>query len=132
MEKILSIEEVHTNTRCFNAESGFKVTTDKQVITLMIDSYQQCCETWGYFFCNDDTQDFIGSALYEVSITDTALNTEIFNVEVEGHDQERRVMFVNLQTSKGTLQFVAYNAHNGYYGHHASVKAQQLTHKDHL
>lgn len=26
-------------------------------------------------------------------------------------------MFINVETTKGLLQFVAYNEHNGYYGH---------------
>ncbi len=35
-------------------------------------------------------------------------------------------MFVNLETNKGTLQFVAYNEHNGHYGHEAKVTCKQL------
>lgn len=27
------------------------------------------------------------------------------------------VMFINIETTKGFLQFVVYNEHNGYYGH---------------
>jgi hypothetical protein len=35
-------------------------------------------------------------------------------------------MFVNIDTSRGRLQFVAYNAHNGYYSHEATVSSKQL------
>lgn len=36
------------------------------------------------------------------------------------------VLFVDLITSEGVLQFVAYNAHNGEYGHHAVVISNQI------
>ncbi len=35
-------------------------------------------------------------------------------------------MFVNLETNVGLLQFVAYNSHNGYYGHDAVLVSKQL------
>ena len=41
-------------------------------------------------------------------------------------------MFVNLETSEGLLQFVAYNAHNGYYGHEAVLVSKQLNHEERL
>ena len=41
-------------------------------------------------------------------------------------------MFVNLETNKGTLQFVAYNEHSGYYGHEAKVQCTQLMHSETL
>ena len=31
------------------------------------------------------------------------------------------IMFVNFVTSKGVMQFVLYNEHNGYYGHDVHV-----------
>jgi hypothetical protein len=37
-------------------------------------------------------------------------------------------MFVDIETDRGVLQFVAYNAHNGYYGHKARVQSTQLRH----
>ena len=48
------------------------------------------------------------------------------------HRLEGGVMFVNLETDMGTLQFVAYNEHNGYYGHEAKVQCTKLTHAEHL
>jgi hypothetical protein len=37
---------------------------------------------------------------------------------------------VNIDTDRGQLQFVAYNEHNGYYGHNAVVVSKQLTHEE--
>ncbi|MEL3959481.1 hypothetical protein NST17_20225 [Caldifermentibacillus hisashii] len=41
-------------------------------------------------------------------------------------------MFVDIITSNGTLQFVAYNEHNGYYGHEAKVISTQIEHSEFL
>lgn len=66
-----------------------------------------------------------------VSITDTELNEAVW--QKSGLDPtviyyEGNTMFVNIDTDRGVLQFVAYNEHNGYYGHSASVTSKQLTH----
>jgi hypothetical protein len=55
-------------------------------------------------------------------------------VEREGGDSRYsgNIMFVNLTTDRGALQFVAYNIHNGYYGHEATVTCKQLTYSAHL
>ena len=131
MEKIIAVND-YEGKDGYSGVSGFEVVTDKQSIKLFIDNSQSCCENWGYFFCNDDPQQFIGSDLREVVLTDTALNEAQMKAnELNPNDKlfEGGVMFVNLETSNGTLQFVAYNEHNGYYGHNAKVVSTQLTHE---
>ena len=125
-EKILRIESVD------GRQAGFHVITTRQTIKLLIDNSQSCCESWGYFWCNDDVMDFIGATLLGVSLTDTALNTKM--IETNGADNRDAgdIMFVNLETNKGTLQFVAYNSQNGYYGHSAYVECEQLKHEQTL
>ena len=76
----------------------------------------------------DNLKDFIGSRLIGVSVTDTALNAHV--TESVGCLYDGGVMFVNLKTDKGDLQFVCYNNHNGYYGHHALVHSTQVKHSD--
>lgn len=114
--------------------AGFEVVTDKQSIKLYIDNDLLCCEEWGYFWCNDNPQDFIGAELRRVSLTDADLNeVQMKANELDLNDEfEGGVMFVNLETDRGTLQFVAYNEHNGYYGHEARVQCTQLTHTERL
>jgi hypothetical protein len=95
--------------------AGFEVVTDKQSIKLYIDNDSSCCETWGYFWCNDNPQDFIGAELRSVSLTDTALNEAQMKANyLNPNDKwfEGGVMLVNLETDKGPLQFVAYNEHS--------------------
>ncbi len=133
METIQKIEEVNVGgDRSWNSYGGFEITTDEQIIKLLIDNSQSCCEHWGYFFCHDDPQEFIGSAVLSVYLTDTALNTlyleknDVSPTQLDGG----AIMFVNIETTKGLLQFVAYNEHNGYYGHKAIVECKQLNHEE--
>lgn len=143
LEKIEEFDNKNEHT--WNYQAGFKITTNEQEITLEIDNSSQCCEQWGYFLTEDDTTKFIGATLHGIVITDTNRSNRIFEkgydwdsplsmVEPESgqileHLDEGDVMFVDIRTSAGVLQFVAYNAHNGYYGHEASVKSKQLTHQ---
>lgn len=125
METILKIEET-----TFDRKDGFIVTTTEQEIKLGIDNGQSCCENWGYFMSEDDFSDFIGAQLLDVKVTDTLLKpSEEFDVE---DMYEGDVMFVNLETSEGLLQFVAYNEHNGYYGHEACVVSKQVNESGYL
>jgi hypothetical protein len=118
--------------------SGYRITTSKQVIELGIWNVQDCCEIWGYFMSEDDLDSFLGAHLYDVRVVDTAQNVESLKKRELDYtlqpypeddwsvDRWANLMFVNLETDRGTLQFVAYNEHNGYYGHDAYVKARQL------
>lgn len=132
MEKILEIKP-YTSAEKYDGMEGFEVVTDKQSIKLMISSGQSCCERSGYFWCNDNPQDFVGADVIGVRLTDTALNQAQMdeNALDPGHKYfEGGCMFVDIETSIGPLQSVAYNEHNGYYGHEARVVCSQLKHRD--
>ena len=132
MEKIVEINDYEEISGRVNV-SGFEVVTTQQRIRLFIDNRQLSCEQWGYFWCNEHPQDFVGAELYGVTLTDTALNkTRMEANELDQDSIELGVMFVNLETNEGTLQFVAYNDHNGFYVHEATVKCSQLHHEETL
>lgn len=132
MEKIVEINDYDDIYGRLNV-SGFEVVTTEQRIRLFIDNRQLSCEQWGYFWCNEHPQDFVGAELYGVTLTDTALNkTRMEANELDQDSIELGVMFVNLETNEGTLQFVAYNDHNGFYGHEATVQCSQLHHEETL
>ena len=125
-EKITSIKEFSKNIA-----EGYVVTTTKQVITFGIDNRSNCYEHWGYFTTNDDAQEFIDATLLDVTIVDSELNSEVFiskcnEQNIEPQSDECQMMFVNFTTTKGTLQFVAYNQHKGYYPHLAFITSRQL------
>lgn len=124
METILRFEEVDS----FFA--GYRIVTNKQVIELLIGNQDHWCESWGYFWCNEKPDDFIGASVTGIEIVDAELNKKIYDSEVECVLDQGGVMFVNILTDKGILQFVAYNCHNGYYGHEATVKSTQLEHSE--
>jgi hypothetical protein len=122
------------NSICGNASmDGYKVTTDKTEILVLIDNGQSCCESWGYMASEDDLSAYIGAELQRVLVTDTALNREA--VERSGfYDGEcSNIQFVDFETSKGVFQLAVYNAHNGYYGHGIVVAiGDDIIHQDTL
>jgi len=104
--------------------SGFTIETTEQEIMLLIENEQCCCEDWGYLLSEDNTEMFIGAEIMNIFVTDTEYkNYDIpFGDSLDAGD----VVFVNVDTNVGRLQFVAYNAHNGYYGHSVRVVSNQL------
>lgn len=132
LETIIGIEEFdsvpfHPKELSCSSYSGFCVTTDKQEIFIAISSMQSCCENWGYLVMNDDDKEaFIGATLKEITTTDTALKTKALEDLKSGYVDAGDCVFVNLETSRGTLQFAVYNAHNGYYGHEVFIRSTQL------
>lgn len=123
------IETINEITNHENGYDGFEIRTSMQTIRLMISNGQCCCENWGYFMSEDVVEEFLGARLLEVRIVDTASNSSKLEEEVGWGLDEGDVMFVNLETDRGTLQFVAYNAHNGYYGHEARIESEQLNYE---
>lgn len=117
--KIASIKEVtfgKENSTWYSYE-GYEVTLDNgQSIKMGIDNGQSCCENWGYIISEDNLSQFVGADYYGVEAVGQALeHVEIKDVYEGG------IMFININTSEGVLQFVAYNEHNGYYSHQAVV-----------
>jgi hypothetical protein len=129
MEKIIDIKQYEENEDVWDGKAGYAIITEKQTIKLLIDNHQSCCENWGYFMSEDNLNDFVGTNLIDITLTDTCLNTKKYN---EMDLYEPNLMFVNISTDKGMLQFVAYNEHNGYYGHDAYVISEQLNHETYL
>lgn len=132
-EKIIEISNYSDLTY-----SGYSIKTNQQEILMAISSEYSCCEEFGslistkekgYLTTEDDFEFFVGSEILEIRITDVALNCEFFKKERISQEYTN-TMFVDFITSKGTFQFVAYNSHNGYYGHNVFIKSKQLTQKD--
>lgn len=133
-ERITEISEYRGKPEgSWSTQAGFKITTTAQEIILSIDDESSCCESWGYFLTEDDSVKFIGASLLGVTLTDTNRSARTFGNDYRddpNHESldDGDVMFVDIETDRGVLQFVAYNAHNGYYGHEARVSSKQLAH----
>jgi hypothetical protein len=132
MEKILRIEETtfKKTKEDYQSFDGFQIITDLQTIKIGISSGQCCCESFGCIITNDETKEFIGAELKSLAIVDTALNNK--KIEELEYLDCGGAMFVNLETTEGLLQFVAYNGHNGYYGHEAVLVSKQFNHEENL
>ena len=120
---------------------GFDIVTNKQVIRLWLAGDSQCCESFGYLWTNDTTDEFVGAELRGITRVDTSLNTKRLEALIDDDFYERNfeewidsgdALFINIETDRGVLQFTAYNRHNGYYGHHAGVASLQLTEEKRL
>jgi hypothetical protein len=120
-EKILSVVEgefTHKDPYTEHYE-GVTITTDKQQIRFGISNGQACCENWGYISSEDSFEDFIGAEVLGVNTVDSGyfvaekLKADWVSVE--------DCVFINVETSKGTLQFTVYNEHNGYYSHEVVI-----------
>lgn len=118
-EKILQIVETEDENY-----DGWLIKTTKQTIQILIANGQSCCENWGYFVSEDAVENYINSHLLSINIVDEALNVEKFEQTTGAWVDD--AVFVNLETSKGTLQFAVYNSHNGYYGHEIKILSDQI------
>ena len=135
-ERILSIEEYEGPklgkeglSGRWDMYEGYLITTDRQRILLGISAEQSCCEQSGYLMTNDNLKEFEGAELLAIKHTDNALKTIQIpcNMVELLNDSDTSTMFITLETDRGTLQFVAYNNHNGYYSHTALVQSRQFT-----
>lgn len=124
-EKILEIREVmdvEDEKERWSGYDGYEIMTDRQSIKILIGNGQCCCENWGYLSSEDDFKDFIGAELLKITETNTALITK----DLPEYFDEGDIIFVNLETSNGTLQFAVYNVQNGYYGHSVKIISDSL------
>lgn len=104
---------------------GYKITTTEQEIYMVISNTQSCCESFGYFWSNDNVQEFVDTELINIAVTDEQYEKSI----LEKRDitlYEGGAVFVDIITNKGVLQFTIYNEHNGYYGHSVKIVSNQL------
>lgn len=126
-EKILAIREVQDiepEDSRYRSYDGYEIETEDQTIQVLIDNMQSCCEDWGYLSSDDNLEDFVGSTLVEIRLTDTGLNERM--VEAGQHLDEGDIVFVTFRTDKGFFQLAVYNGHNGYYGHNVRIVSEQV------
>lgn len=110
-----------------NDNLGYQIYTNKQVINLFISNRSQCCEDWGVITTEDTLDDFIGTELLGISSIDFDYKNHPLTLnKLDSFGIDVGCVFIDFETSKGKLQFVLYNDHNGYYGHYVTIKSNQL------
>lgn len=119
-EIILSIKELNgvkiTNDDLYE---GYEIETNKKVLSIVVDSYQSCCESVGHVASNDNFNDFIGAEILGLRYIDNAdyNDCKILKDEAGKYVDVFDCAFIDINTNKGNLQFAVYNHHNGCYGH---------------
>lgn len=125
METILKIEE-----EGFGCNDGFVIITSMRRIRIGIERARQRVRfDYGYFVSENDISDFIGAELTDYSVGDTLLKP-IDSVD-ESIMRESEVMFLNLETSKGVVQFGVYK-NNDYDGSFSFLVNYQTSNSEYL
>lgn len=134
MNKILRIIETTftTGRNAWDIYEGYEIVTDTQTIKIGINKNSSCCENFGYLASEDNFDDFIGAEIISVTRVDEALNSAVRQFLTPLYLDEGEAMFINISTTRGLLQFVVYNSHNGYYSHEVVVISQELNIEDSL
>lgn len=73
------------------------------------DSGRSCCEN-RYITTDDNLSYFTNCTLKDVELRDHQL------VKESEYGDANEIMFLDIVTTKGRIQFVTHNEHNGYYG----------------
>lgn len=125
-ERVRAIDR-YDGVNQWGREAGYRVVTTEQVVTLAIDSETWYCEDWGYVLHGDPAQ-HVGAELRGVAISDTNRTGREFTHPQRGPGPwEPHVLLVDVETDRGTLQFAAFNSHDGDYAHRAHIRSRQLT-----
>ena len=102
------------------SHDGYSVVTSSgQVVFVLVDDGSTCCESWGAISSFEEPKEFMGAKLLKVEKVDIGLSKKMIDA-AEWVDQGD-IMFVNFETDRGLFQLAVYNAHNGYYGHVATL-----------
>ena len=123
MSKILNIEEVYNvnfNNDNYPCYDGFRIETEDEEMYFLINNFQSCCENWGiYLYTPEDLKEYVGA---EYLGYDEKNCCEIENHLENEYVHPDETCFLNIHTSKGTIDFAVYNSHNGYYSHGVILK----------
>ena len=93
-----------------------KMTDSSKNIICKIDNNQQCCENFGVYTENE-LNDFIGAEYYSVIVENDSLNDSDYNDNMEK-------IKISINTSKGKINILFYNEHNGYYAHDVFLQTE--------
>lgn len=86
---------------------GTLVTTNRADIFLVISTWPQCCESWGYECETPEGRDMTGAR-----ITDVYLPPDDYE-----ENTENRTVRMIIETTFGNVVLSVHNEHNGFYPH---------------
>lgn len=101
----------------FDDVDGVIITLDDgSKIKFGISMYSHCCEHYDYLHTVDKPEEFIGAdylGLVEKDTWPAAIEQPYPDYGFDGSGFQA----IDVNTSRGVMQFVVYNSHNGYYSH---------------
>jgi hypothetical protein len=101
--------------------TGYTIKTSKQIITVAITSVHSCCESFDVEIHTPLSESLIGQTITNIKWGNKPLY-DYSGFHKSYMDHESVPACVDLTTSIGTCQIIAYNVHNGYYPHSVYVK----------
>lgn len=94
---------------------------DSRILEVFIrDGGQSCCEA-RWMTCEDNLMDIQGALLKDIRLSAAGPEWELVErarkrITGDTSDDHHDIQFVDILTSKGPVQLVTHNNHNGYYG----------------
>ena len=114
VEGVSAKDKINQKFMWYDHYDGVHIKTEQNEIWFLINNDQNCCEEWGYLSSEDDYSEFIGA---EYRGYDNIKTGDLDQKLPGTWEEEQGTVFLNVNTSKGMLQFAVYNNHNGWYAH---------------
>jgi hypothetical protein len=126
---IKSIEYIITPIdRTGESWTGYEITTEKQMISVMIDNHQSCCEKFDVILLtahDKDTDALIGANVQYVGwgskVAPELKQTLVKHYKPDLDEYDIAHIVIDIETDRELIQCIAYNEHNGYYPHSVKV-----------
>lgn len=112
---LYNVYEVHENYRILAMAVNVPLQVAEEICHILNNFEPVILKTCPICDQSVTINEYISDYLYSI----TKLGTIVSNMK-EDLDAGS-AMFINVETTKGLLQFVAYNEHNGYYGHEVKL-----------
>lgn len=114
----------HPSKSYGNADGVRLVFTDGTQLEFGINMVSDCCERFDYLHSDIVPEEFVGAKLLKVEEIDTWPKSISIPASAVRYDNPHEVdcdgggyQAIRILTTKGEMEFVVYNSHNGYYSH---------------
>ena len=109
--QIMCIEEINNDYEWL----GYRVRTEGKEIVIKISKPQLCCESYGVYCSQKRIGDIIGGEISNVKLYERVGDDNRYFAR-------EKSMIVEINTDKGSFEFIIYCEHNGYYAHEYYIR----------
>lgn len=114
---LYNVYEVHKNYRILAMAVNVSLQVAKEICHILNNFEPVILKTCPICDQSVTINEYISDYLYSINCECCGLKTRRFRSK----QNLIKYMFINVETTNGLLQFVAYNEHNGYYGHEVKL-----------